>query len=270
MDQSEFARRRKQLMRMMGEGSIAILPASPVRPRSRDVDYRYRQDSDFYYLTGFREPDAVAVLIPGRTGGEFVVFCRERDATRELWDGHRAGTEGVVEDYAADDAFPIDDINDILPGLMENAARVFYTMGQYPDFDAHMTEWVRALRGRNIAGVDAPHEFVALEHYLHDMRLFKSRREISLMRRAAKVAVAAHKRAMRAVKPGMFEYELEAEYQHEFRRHGSAASYPPIVGGGKNSCVLHYISNDQQLRDGDLVLVDAGCELDYYASDVTR
>ncbi len=270
MDQAEFSRRRKQLMRMMGEGSIAILPASPVRARSRDVDYRYRQDSDFYYLTGFVEPEAVAVLIPGRPEGEFLLFCRERNAERELWDGIRAGTEGAIGLFTADDAFPIDDVNDILPGLMERADRVFYTMGQYPEFDSQITEWVCALRGRNIAGVDAPTEFVSLDHYLHDMRLFKSRREISALRTSARIAVTAHKRAMRAVRPGMYEYELEAEYQHEFRRHGASPSYPPIVGGGANGCILHYIENREVLKDGDLVLVDAGCELDFYASDVTR
>ncbi|MEM1439048.1 MAG: Xaa-Pro aminopeptidase [Pseudomonadota bacterium] len=270
MDAAEYAKRRKQLMRMMGEDSVAILPAAPVRVRSRDVEHRYRQDSDFHYLTGFPEPEAVAVIAPGRAGGEFVLFCRERNPERELWDGARAGTEGAVSEYGADDAFPIDDINDILPGMLESAERVFYTMGQYPEFDHQVTEWVCGLRGRNIAGVDAPSAFVSLDHYLHDMRLFKSRREISRLRQSAKVAVAAHKRAMRAVQPGMFEYELEAEYQHEFRRHGATASYPPIVGGGANACILHYIENADLLNDGDLVLVDAGCELDLYASDVTR
>ncbi|MEO0576401.1 MAG: Xaa-Pro aminopeptidase [Pseudomonadota bacterium] len=270
MKSAEFARRRKQLMKMMGDDSIAIIPAAPIRARSRDIDHRYRQDSDFYYLTGFCEPEAVAVLIPGRRGGEFVMFCRENDRERELWDGSRAGQEGVIRDFAADDAFPITDINDILPGLMEHAQRVYYTMGHYPEFDMQVTEWVNALRGRNIAGIDAPYQFVALDHYLHDMRLYKSRQEISQMRRSAKIAVAAHKRAMRAVRPGMFEYELEAEYLHEFRRQDSCPSYPAIVGGGDNACVLHYIENSAVLNDGDLVLVDAGCETGMYASDLTR
>ncbi|MEL6869241.1 MAG: Xaa-Pro aminopeptidase [Pseudomonadota bacterium] len=270
MKPAEYARRRKQLMKMMGEGSIAIIPAAPVRARSRDVDYRFRQDSDFHYLTGFGEPDSVAVLLPGRSGGEFVVFCREKNVERELWDGQREGPDGVIERYGADDAFPIGDINEILPGLMERAERVYYTMGQYPEFDVQVTEWVAGLRGRNIAGVDAPYQFVALEHFLHDMRLYKSRQEITAMRRAARIAVAAHKRAMAAVCPGMHEYELEAEYQHEFRRHDSTASYPPIVGGGANACILHYTDNNAVLNDGDLVLVDAGCETDMYASDVTR
>ncbi|MEL7297911.1 MAG: aminopeptidase P N-terminal domain-containing protein [Pseudomonadota bacterium] len=267
---AEFARRRKQLKRMMGENSIAILFAAPERVRSRDVAYRYRQDSDFYYLTGFTEPESVAVLIPGRPQGEFVLFCRERNPERELWDGQRAGTDGACDGFGADDAFPIDDIGDILPGLIEGAERVFYTMGQYPDCDAQVTDWVCGLRGRNIMGVDAPTEMVALDHYLHDMRLYKSRYEITRMRKAAKVAVSAHKRAMRAVVPGMTEFSLEAEYLHEFRLHDGVPSYPPIVGGGQNACVLHYTDNANVLTDGDLVLVDAGCEIDYYASDVTR
>ena len=188
---------------MMGADSIAILPAAPVRIRSRDVSHRYRQDSDFYYLTGFHEPESVAVLIPGRPQGEFIVFCQEQDPDDAVWHGERAGPEGAVAGFGADDAFPISDINDILPGLMENAKRVYYNMGRDADFDAHVHEWVGVLRGRNIKGVDAPHEFVALDHYLHDMRLYKSRAEISRLRRLAKIAVSAHLRAMLAVRPGL-------------------------------------------------------------------
>jgi Xaa-Pro aminopeptidase len=270
MNQKEFERRRKQLMRMVGVGGIAILPAAPVRKRSRDVEYRYRQDSDFYYLTGFKEPDAVAVLVPGRKQGEFLLFCRERDPDRELWDGSRAGQDGAIEDYGADDAFPIDDIDDIIPGLIEGCSRVYYTMGMYSDFDSHVADWVNSLRSKLSRGVHTPQEFVALDHLLHDMRLYKSRAEISALRRSAKVAVAAHKRAMQIARPGMFEYEVEAEFRHEFRRNGAWASYNPIVGSGANACTLHYVDNSEALKDGDLLLIDAGCELDYYASDVTR
>ena len=270
MNQKEFERRRKQLMRMVGVGGIAILPAAPVRKRSRDVEYRYRQDSDFYYLTGFREPDAVAVLVPGRKQGEFLLFCRERDPDRELWDGPRAGQDGAIEDYGADDAFPIDDIDDIIPGLIEGCSRVYYTMGMYSDFDSHVADWVNSLRSKLSRGVHTPQEFVALDHLLHDMRLYKSRAEISALRRSAKVAVAAHKRAMQIARPGMFEYEVEAEFRHEFRRNGAWASYSPIVGSGPNACTLHYVDNSEVLKDGDLLLIDAGCELDYYASDITR
>ena len=270
MNKKEFAKRRKQLMKMIGADGVAILPSAPVRTRSRDVEYRFRQDSDFYYLTGFAEPDSVAVLAPGRESGEYVLFCRDRNKERELWDGSRAGPEGAVGDYDADDAFPIDDIDDILPGIMESRNCVYYTMGVYADFDARITEWVKSLRGRGLAGVHTPHEFVALDHLLHDMRLYKSRAEISALRRSAKIAAAAHRKAMAIAEPGRFEYELEAEIIHEFRRHNAINSYSPIVGSGRNGCVLHYVDNAGTLVDGDLVLIDAGCEADYYASDVTR
>lgn len=257
-------------MRMVGTGGIAILPSAPVRLRSRDVEYRFRQDSDFYYLTGFAEPDAVAVLMPGRDSGEYVLFCRDRDSDKELWDGSRAGLKGAVEHFDADDAFPIDDIDDILPGIMESCSSVYYTIGAYGEFDRRMTEWVKSLRSRNARGIHTPDEFVALDHLLHDMRLYKSRAEISAMRRSAKIAVNAHKRGISRVQAGMFEYEVEAEYIHEFRRHDASTSYVPIVGTGANACTLHYVDNNAQLADGDLLLVDAGCEYDYYASDVTR
>jgi Xaa-Pro aminopeptidase len=270
MNSNEFARRRKQLMRMVGDEGIAILPSAPIRTRSRDTEYNYRQDSDFYYLTGFAEPDSVAVLIPGRSKGEFVIFCREKDPQRELWDGKREGQDGVMQNYGADDAFPIDDIDDILPGLMESCNRVYYTMGMYSDFDQRIADWVNSLRSGLSKGLHTPQEFVALDHLLHDMRLYKSRAEISTMRRSAKVAAEAHRRAMRVTRPGMFEYEIEAEFRHEFRRNNARVSYNPIVGGGANACTLHYVENNAELRDGDLLLIDAGCELDYYASDITR
>jgi len=266
----EFARRRKNLMQMVGEGGIAILPAAPIRTRSRDVEYRFRQDSDFYYLTGFAEPDAVAVIAPGRDSGEFLLFCRDRDVEKERWDGQRMGTEGAIERYYADDAFPIEDIDDILPGIMESCERVYYTMGLYKDFDARIADWVNSLRSGGNRGLHTPQEFVALDHLLHDMRLYKSRSEISAMRKSAKVAVAAHRRAMQMTRPGLFEYEVEAEFIHEFRRHDARYSYNPIVAAGGNACTLHYVDNAATLDDGDLLLIDAGCELDYYASDITR
>jgi Xaa-Pro aminopeptidase len=270
MNNKEFSRRRQTLMQMVGENGIAILPSAPQAIRSRDVEYKYRQDSDFYYLTGFAEPDAVAVLAPGRESGEFILFCRDRDSDKERWDGSRSGTDGAIADYGADDSFPIADIDDILPGLMESRSSVYYTMGAYADFDAQVADWVKSLRSKGSSGIQSPQEFVALDHILHDMRLYKSRAEISAMRKSAKIAVAAHTRAIGVIKPGMFEYEIEAEYLHEFRRHDATISYSPIVGGGANSCTLHYIRNSEQLRDGDLVLIDAGCEFDYYASDITR
>ncbi len=270
MNHKEFEKRRRQLMRMVGHGGIVILPSAPVRTRSRDVEYNYRQDSDFYYMTGFAEPESVAVLVPGRANGEYLLFCRERDRKREQWDGLRAGQAGAIEHYGADDAFPIEDLDDILPGIMESCERVYYTMGMYADFDTRIAEWVNTLRAKLNRGVHTPQEFVALDHLLHDMRLYKSRGEISAMRKSAKVAVAAHKRAMRITEPGLFEYEVEAEFRHEFRRNDAWVSYSPIVAGGKNACILHYVQNNVELKDGDLLLIDAGCELDYYASDITR
>ena len=266
---AEFARRRRHLLELVGDAGIAILPAAPERTRSRDVHYDYRPDSDLYYLTGFCEPEAVMVLMPGNRHGQFIAFCRERDKTREQWDGARCGPEGIVEQYAADDAYPINDIDEILPGLIERSERVYYSMSVAPEFDQKLLGWISELNANRQRG-HAPSEIVALDHLLHEMRLKKSRREISALRRSAQVAVAAHKRAMRTCRPGMREYQLEAEYIHEFRSNGACPSYQPIVAGGENACVLHYVDNDQPLQDGDLVLVDAGCELNMYASDITR
>lgn len=271
MPREEFARRRRELMAQMVPDSIAILPAAPVRTRNRDAEYPYRQDSDFWYLSGFGEPEAVMVLLPGRAHGEYVMFCRERDRTMEIWNGYRSGPEGVVADFDADDAFPITDIDDILPGLLEGRERVYYDLGRDADFDRQVMGWVNTLRAKVRSGAHPPGEFVALTHLLHDMRLYKSEAELAVMRRAGEISAQAHVRAMRAVRPGMFEYQLEAEYLHEFMRHGARApAYSTIVGGGANGCILHYVDNNQPLRNGDLVLVDAGCELECYASDITR
>lgn len=271
LPREEFARRRKELMTLMGANSIAILPAAPEQTRNRDVEYPYRQNSDFWYLTGFPEPEAVMVLLPGREHGEYVLFCRERNRAMEIWNGYRAGPEGAVADFGADDAFPISDIDEILPGLIEGRERVFYDLGHDHEFDRHLMDWVNTIRSRVRTGAQPPGEFVALAHHLHDMRLYKSAGEIRLMREAARISAAAHNRAMQAVHPGMMEYQLEAEYLHEFMRHGARSpAYPSIVGGGANGCILHYIDNRHALKAGDLVLVDAGCELDNYASDITR
>jgi len=269
MHPQEYARRRRHLMELIGAGGIAVLPAAPERIRSRSTAYEYRQDSDFFYVTGFEEPEAVAVLIPGRRQGEFVMFCRERNKERELWDGARAGPEGAVNEYGADDAFPMEDIEDILPGLIEQSERVYYSMGVYQEFDQRLLGWMNELHSRRQSG-HAPDELIALDHLLHEMRLFKSRREATIMKQSARIAVAAHRRAMSVCEPGMMEYELEAEFLHEFARHGAACSYSPIVAAGANACVLHYTANNAELKDGDLVLIDAGCEYELYASDVTR
>jgi Xaa-Pro aminopeptidase len=270
MDRREFARRRRQFMRMIGKEAIAILSAAPVRHRNGDIEYAYRQDSHFHYLSGFPEPDAVAVLVPGRPQAEYLLFVREHDPLRESWDGARAGTEGAVERYGADDAFPIADIEEILPGLLEPRSQVYYSMGTHPEFDSHVLSWVNGLRARARQGAGALHEFVALRHVLDDMRLYKSRAELATLRRAAQIAVGAHRRAMRFARPGRMEYEVMAELLHEFRSHNADISYHPIVGGGANACVMHYRDNDRRLCEGDLLLLDAGCEHDCYASDITR
>ena len=257
-------------MRHMGRDSIAILPAAPVRIRNNDVEYGYRPDSDFYYLTSFPEPEAVAVLIPGRPQGEYVLFVRDRDPAREAWDGARAGPDGAVKEFGADDAFPIGDIDEILPGLLERCSRVFYTMGAYPEFDKRVIGWVNHLRSQGKHGTRTPHELVALDHPLHEMRLFKSRSELATMRRSAAIACSAHRRALAAAAPGRMEYEVMAEILHEFHRRRADISYYPIVGSGPNACVLHYRENSRQMQEGELLLIDAGCEYDYYASDVTR
>lgn len=270
MSPDEFKARRRQLMRMMGENAIAILPSAPVRARSRDIDYPYRQDSDFYYVTGFAEPESVAVLIPDGGAGQFVLFCREQDEHTERWEGGIHGLEGAMQYAGADNSFPIADIDDILPGMIEPNQRVYFTMGAYPEFDSRLTDWLNMLRQQSVSGGHTPHEFIALDHFLHDMRLYKSRKEVTALRRAAKVTVGAHRRALAAIAPGVYEYEIEAEFDYEFRRHNARHAYPPIVGGGHNACALHYGRNDQPLKAGELVLIDAGCELDYYACDVTR
>ena len=257
-------------MGMMGEGSIAIVPTSPVRPRNRDVEFPFRPDSNFYYLTGFDEPEAVAVLVPGREEGEFVMFCRERDPAAEQWHGARLGLEGVRERHGADDAYPIGDLDDVLPGLLEDKPRLCYAMGHYGEFDRRMLAWIAHVRAgaRRNGGLE---EVVMLDHLVHEMRLFKSKAEVGAMSKAAQVSAAAHERAMRICRPGMTEYRIEAELLHEFAQGGCRApAYPSIVAGGANACTLHYTRNSDRLRKGDLLLIDAGAEYECYASDITR
>lgn len=270
MNAKIHARHRKQLMRMIGDNSIAILPSAPVRTRNRDVEYPYRQDSDFFYLSGFPEPEAVVVLVPGREQGEYILFCRDKDLEQEVWHGRRYGPEAAMTDFGADDAFPSDDIDDILPGLMEHCERVYYTMGLDPQFDKRVMDWVNTLRKSARSGTHVPYEFVSLDYLLHDMRLFKSRDELRLMKKAASISAEAHKRAMKFCKPGVFEYQLDAEILHEFQMQGAGWAYPSIVGGGANGCILHYTENNTPLKDGDLVLIDAGAEYQGYDADITR
>ena len=271
ISKQEFARRRKHLMNQMEPGSIAIVPAAREVIRNRDTEYPFRQDSDFYYLTGFAEPDAVLILMPGRKHGQFVLFCRDRDTKMELWNGYRAGPEGACAHYGADDAFPVNDIDDILPGLIEGRQRVYYAMGRHAEFDHKVMKWVNVIRSKVRAGAHPPGEFLDLDHLLHDLRLYKSAAEQRIMRKAGKISAEAHIRAMKMCKPGMKEYQLEAEILHQFGSNGARfPAYSTIVGSGKNGCILHYLDNSDTLKDGDLVLIDAGCELEYYAADITR
>ncbi|WDJ93128.1 aminopeptidase P N-terminal domain-containing protein [Xanthomonas campestris] len=267
---AEYARRRKQLMQMAGEQAILILPAAPERVRSHDTHYPYRQDSDFWYLSGFPEPEAVLVLVPGRKHGETILFCRERDAEREAWDGPRAGQEGAVAQYGMDDAYPIDDVDEILPGLLEGRSRVYYHFGRDVDFDLKLIGWLKRVREQVRHGAQPPHEFLELGHLLHEQRLFKSRDEIALMQQAADISVRAHRAAMRLARPGVHEYQLQAEIEREFRAADAWPAYGSIVGTGSNACVLHYRANNARSRDGELVLVDAGAEYRGYAADITR
>ena len=271
MKQSEFKKRRKQLMQRVGEGNIALIGSASMHTRNRDVNYPFRQDSDFYYLTGFNEPDALAVFVPGRAQGEYILFCREFDAKKALWEGAHSGLEGATTHYDADDAFPIDDLDDILPGLLENKTKVFYPMGCNLELDHNLLEWINHIRNQSRSGIIAPGELVSLALILHEMRLFKSAEELKLMRRAAEVSAHAHIRAMKACKAGLYEYQIEAELIHHFIDNGlRSVAYPSIVAGGKNACTLHYTENNSKLKNGDLLLIDAGAECDHYAADITR
>ena len=270
-ERKEYKRRRKRLMDMIGANSIAILPTASVCMRNRDVGFPFRPDSDFYYLTGYSEPEAVVVLIPDRVEGEFILFCRERDPDKEMWHGCRIGLKGAVDIYGANDAYPIEDIDDILPNLIKNHERVFYNMGNHPHFDQRIPVWVNQIRRSVRTGIVAPDTFISLNHFLHDMRLYKSPYEIGLMRRAAGISAAAHRRAMQNCRPGLYEYQIEAELLHEFMRRGARApAYPAIVGAGTNGCILHYTDNQASMVAGDLLLIDAGAEYQGYASDITR
>jgi len=268
---SEFKQRRKRLMRRMKKSAVAILPSAEAAVRNRDVEWPYRQNSDFHYLTGFDEPEALAVLVPGRPEGEFILFCREFDAAKAIWTGKHAGLEGAVDRHGADQAFAHSRIDELLPGLLENRERVYYPVGLSEKLDGHVRLAVNGVRAKSRGGVRAPAEFIVADRLLHEQRLFKSAAELELLRRAAEVSARAHCRAMRQCRPGRHEFEIEAEFLHEITRHGlRAQAYPAIVAGGGNACVLHYTGNSDLLRDGDLLLIDAGAECDHYAADITR
>jgi len=258
-------------MSLMSEDSIAVIPAATVRLRNRDSEYLFRQDSDFHYLTGFDEPEAVLLLAPGRPHGEVIVFCWERHPRSELYDGERLGPDRAAQVLGVDDAFPVADLDDILPGLLEGRERIYFGMGDHPDFEHRLLGWIKSIRARESGGARPPGELFALKHLLHEQRLIKSAAELKVMRQAAVITCHGHVRAMQACRPGMTETQLEAELVYEFMRRGArTTAYSSIVGGGANACVLHYVDNRDVLRKNDLVLIDAGAEYQLYAADVTR
>jgi Xaa-Pro aminopeptidase len=265
-DISIYRRRREQLAQAMQSG-VAVIPTAPERVRNRDSHFPYRFDSHFYYLTGFAEPEAVLVLAEKKS----ILFCRERNPEREVWDGFRYGPERAQERFGFDEAQPIAALDEALAQLLENQAVLFYPVGDDPQWDARAMQWLNAVRAKVRAGVSAPDRVQDIRALIDDQRLIKDAHEQNVMRRAARIAAGAHRRAMQTARPGRSEYEIEAELLYEFRRNGAQfPAYSPIVAGGGNACVLHYVSNDAPLRDGDLLLIDAGCELDGYASDITR
>jgi len=268
---TEFAKRRQQVMKKMGSTGIAILASAPLAVRNGDYVFPYRQKSDFYYLTGFEEPESVAVIVPNRKNGKFILFNRVRDREQEIWNGLRAGQEGARNLFGADEAYPINELENKLPELLEGREEIYYTIGLDQSFDHLLLAAVNKIRGRVRSGIYSPIVLKDITDTVHEMRLIKSPAEIKLMRKAAEISAAAHVRAMKACKPGVNEYQLEAEIIYEFQRNGARfPAYTSIVGSGANSCILHYNENNKVINKNSIVLIDAGCEYQYYASDITR
>lgn len=264
-----YQQRRQRLMQALQSG-VAIIRTAPEVVRNRDSHYAYRYDSYFHYLTGFDEPEAVLVIIAG-SAAQSVLFCREKNAEREIWDGYRYGPEAAKAEFGFDESYSIAELPIKLPELMANQSRLAYAVGDDSTWDAQVLGWLNAVRAKVRTGVTAPEEIVDVRRWLDEMRLFKDTHEVGLMRRAAEISSAAHLRAMQKTRPGKFEYEIEAELLHDFVRHGARQpAYTSIVAGGKNACVLHYVENNAPLNAGDLLLIDAGCEFEGYAADITR
>jgi Xaa-Pro aminopeptidase len=249
---------------------VAVVRTAPERARNRDSSYPYRFDSYFYYLSGFPEPEAALVLIAGAKP-KSMLFCRDKNPEREIWDGFRYGPDQAREIFGFEEGHPMSKLDELMPQLLADQPAVFCDVGSDGDWDSRVIGWINKVRAQVRSGVTAPAEICDIRLFLDDMRLVKDQHELGTMRRAADISAEAHRRAMRSTRPGLREYEVEAEIVHEFRRRGAQApAYPPIVAGGANSCVLHYVQNDAILKDGELLLIDAGCELDGYASDITR
>ena len=268
-DPAVWVQRRLRLAKEMQDG-VAIIPTAAERVRNRDAHYPFRYDSYFYYLTGFREPEAVLVVIAGENQRS-ILFCREKNEEREIWDGYRFGPERAREVFAIDEAYAVGRLDEVVPDLIADRSAVFCHLGADPAWDARVLRWVNDVRGRARAGVAAPPTISDVNVLLDEMRVVKDATELAVMRRAGEISGVAHRRAMQVARPGIGEFAVEAELLHEFRRQGAQApAYTPIVASGAHACVLHYIENDGVLNDGDLLLIDAGCELDGYASDITR
>lgn len=267
-----LAERRQHLALQMQQG-VAVIPTSPERVRNRDTFYPYRYDSYFYYLTGFTEPDAVLVIVAGgdKEASRHILFCRDKDPEQEIWNGFRYGPEAALEVFGFDETYPISKLDETLPKLLADQPAVFCSLGQTTEWDLRITGWINDVRQRARSGVAAPGKIQDIRLLLDEMRLFKSPEELQIMRRAAEISTGAHRLAMAKTRAGMNEYEVEAALLQEFRSHGAQApAYPSIVAGGANACILHYVENNAELKGGDLLLIDAGCELDGYASDITR
>lgn len=271
IQQTEFKARRAELMRQMGPNSIAILVAAPEYLRNADTHYTYRQNSDFYYLTGFKEPYAAAVFVPGRAEGEFIFFNQTNNLDLEIWIGKRIGQEGACQDYGADEAYPIEQLNEKIPELMKNKKTLYFPIGSCSQFDKQVSDWLNMIRRGVRAGFSAPEQMINVSHIIHEMRLIKSEAEIALMRHSSELSAQAHINGMKKAKHLKYEYQVEAEVWHHLAVNGFRSwAYDPIVGAGENTCVLHYGKNDASLKSGDLLLVDAGGEYEYYAADITR
>ncbi len=269
MTPATFAARRAAFMERM-QGGVALFAAAPPRHRNRDVEYPYRPDSDFFYLTGCDEPEALALLVPEREEGPFILFLRERDPEREQWTGSRLGVEGAMERLGADEAHPIGEIDALLPPYLEDIPRLYYPFAHDPHLDRRVAAWLNRVRAKARKGVRAPREIVDAAAILHELRLIKGAEELAALRRAAEITAAGQVAGMAAAAPGRFEYEVQAAIENAFLSRGATWSYPSIVASGENACTLHYVDNRRQMADGDLLLVDAGAEVEYYAGDVTR
>lgn len=268
---NNFSERRLKLSDKVLEDSAIIVASALVKARISDTDYAYRQDSNFYYLSGYEEPDSLLLIRPSSNKEKFIIFCRDRDPLREQWDGFRTGQEGAVQQYGADNAYSINSLDQMMPDLLAGVKNIYFSMSAPCGVDIKISHWMEDIRKNTRAGAEPPNNLLSLDSILHEMRLIKEDHEMILMKKAADITTEAHIRAMQAVTPGMYEYQLEAEYLYAFNKNGARSpAYNSIVGGGNNSCILHYVENNDELKDGDLVLVDAGCEYQYYASDVTR